>query len=64
MKTHTAPNQCNVQIVLGKGSHPMHVCVARRNGVAMAMYPAQWTQNRIPSINELQRDARWQIAKA
>jgi len=63
MKTHTVPNSVSVQIVLGPGHHPMHVAVVRRDKLQLAMYPAKWTANRIPSITEVQRDARWRVCQ-
>ena len=61
-KTHTVPNSITVQIVLAAGLHPKHVAVVRRDGRTLAMYPAELTSNRIPTIHEVQKDFRWQKA--
>ena len=61
-KTHTVPNSITVQIVLAAGLHPKHVAVVRRDGRTLAMYPAELTRNRIPTIHEVQKDFRWQKA--
>lgn len=63
MKTHTAPNSVSVQLVLGPGHHPMHVAIVRRDKQQLAMYPAAWNKNRIPSIQEVQKDARWRVSQ-
>lgn len=62
VKTHTVPNSVTVQIVLAAGHHPKHVAVVRRDGQTLAMYPADWTRNRVPTITEVQRDFRWQAS--
>lgn len=61
-KTHTVPNSITVQIVLAAGQHPQHMAVVRRNGQTLAMYPAVWTRNRIPTMREVQREFRWNLA--
>lgn len=59
---HTVPNQVSVRTVLGAGQHARTVCVVSRDRQALAYYLPEWTANRVPSLTEVQRDARWQIA--
>jgi hypothetical protein len=41
----------------------MCVVIVRRGAQQLAHYPAAWNANRIPSLTELQRDARWTAPK-
>jgi hypothetical protein len=59
-KTHTVPNSITVQVILAAGQHPKHMAVVRRDGQVLALYPAEWNRNRIPTLREVQRDFRWQ----
>lgn len=66
-KIHTAPNQITVHAVQMPKTHRIvHCVVASRDGRAIAYYPAEWhyrVPNKagatIPSIADVQRDARW-----
>jgi len=63
LKTHTIPNSVTVQTVLAAGQHAHAVCIVRRDGEQLAYYLPEWTNGRIPSMAEVQRDARWNLAK-
>jgi len=62
-KTHTVPNSATVQTVCDQNHKPMCVVIVRRGAQQLAHYPAAWNANRIPSLTELQRDARWTAPK-
>jgi hypothetical protein len=61
---HTVPNSITVEVILAAGQRPIHVAVVRRDGQALAMYPAEWNRYRIPTLDEVQRDFRWQKASS
>jgi hypothetical protein len=59
MKTHTVPNSITVQVVLTAGHAPKHCAVVRRDGQTLALYPAEWSNGRIPTMAQVSKDARW-----
>jgi hypothetical protein len=61
-KTHTVPNSVSVQRVLDAQQNARMVCIVRRDGQALAYYLPEWTANRIPTMAEVMRDARWNLA--
>lgn len=59
-QTHTVPNQCTLTHKL-IGGKLTGCAVAGRDKQVLALYPAPWNKGRIPSMRELQSDARWQV---
>ena len=60
-KTHTVPNMLTIRGVHSTptGVRWMQCCIVSRGKEELAVYPAEWTNGRIPSMSEVQRDARW-----
>lgn len=69
-KLHTVPNTVTLRTVLCAGSRAVQCAVAWRDREALAYYPVAWIANdgsrragceRIPTVSEVQRDARWNV---
>lgn len=58
-RTHTVPNNVSVQLVETAAQHVRPCLVVRRDREVLAIYLPEWTSNCIPTIAQLQRDARW-----
>lgn len=60
-KFHTSPESVTVQLCLDDNHNAFHCAIVRSgNGLILAMYPAKWNDNRIPSLKTLRKDFQWQ----